>query len=170
MAPLPRYLYARCCEDKDHVAGLESPDHRAKMREEVERSRQHLKDFAWTCGMRNTKVLNHGKTMVESTALEEDDDRHLWSNDPVHPASSAYEMIAGMLIEQAGALKGGGNKGKGGAMTEQSNKRPKISPSREWGNSRGAFARGAYLQARGGLYSCGGGWTRGVARPRRMGG
>jgi hypothetical protein len=62
LSPLPRYLYERCCADKDHVVGLEENGHRDRMREDAEKSRTFLKDFAWTCGLRHAKTLNmqHG--------------------------------------------------------------------------------------------------------------
>jgi hypothetical protein len=116
---------------------LDSPDHRARIRDEVEKSRQYLKDFAWTCGVRNVKVVNLGRAVTDSTALDEDDDWHLWVNDPVHPANSAYNAIAEMLIEQAGALKGGGNKRKGGDNTDNRNKRHQASPNVDWRDNRG---------------------------------
>ncbi len=42
----------------------------------MERSRQHLKDFARSCGRRNAKALNPGKAVVEGALLEHDDDRN----------------------------------------------------------------------------------------------
>ncbi len=82
-------------------------------------------------------MVNPGRAVTDSTALDEDDDRHLWVNDPVHPANPAYEAIADMLIEQAGALKGGRNKRKGGDNMENQNKRHKASPNTDWRDIRG---------------------------------
>ncbi len=47
---------------------------------------------------------------MDSSALEEDVDRHLWLGDPVHPSGNPYEVIAKMIIEQANSSKGPGNK------------------------------------------------------------
>ncbi len=110
LAPLPRYMYSRCCEDPEHVAGLESPNHRRKMRDEVDSARQHLKDFAWSCGIRNAKAMNPGRSLMESAALEDEEDRHLWLADPVHPSEDAYEVIAKMIVEHANSTPPASNK------------------------------------------------------------
>jgi hypothetical protein len=128
LAPLPRYMYSSCCEDPEHVAGLESPNHRGKMRDEVDSARQHLKDFAWSCGIRNAKALNPGRSLMESAALEEEEDRHLWLADPVYPSEDAYEIIAKMIVEHANSTKGQGTKRKGQHDPTASNKKIKMMP------------------------------------------
>jgi hypothetical protein len=163
LAPLPRYMYSRCCEDPDHVAGLESPNHRSRMREEVEGARQHLKDFAWSCGIRNVKAMNPGRSLMESAALEDEEDRHLWQADPVHPSEDAYEVITKMIVEHAYSTKGQGIKRKGQQDPSASNKKIKMMPQ----TSRGAlYNRGSYQHrppSRGRGYQGGRGlgWPRG---------
>ncbi len=88
------------------MPGLESAEHRARMREEVDKARQHLKDFAWSCGVRNTKVMNPGRASMDSSALDEDEDRHLWMDDPVPLSATVYDVIARMITEQANSFKG----------------------------------------------------------------
>jgi hypothetical protein len=165
LAPLPRYLYSSCCEDPEHVAGLDSPNHRGKMRDEVDSARQHLKDFAWSCGIRNAKALNPGRSLMESAALEEEEDRHLWLADPVHPSEDAYGIIAKMIVEHANSIKGNGLKRKGQHDHTESNKKIKMMPP-TW---RGAsYNRDSHLHrppTRGrGYYG-----ARGLGRPKDSG-
>jgi hypothetical protein len=171
LAPLPRYLYSRCCDDPDHVAGLESPDYRGKMREDVDNARQHLKDFAWSCGIRNVKSMNPGRSLMESTALEEDEDRHMWLTDPVHPSGDAYEIIAKMIIDQANSTKGQGIKRKGQQDSSATSKRVKLVPLSPRGTphnpnsySHRPLYRGTGLQGGRGL-----GWSRGPGFQRNRG-
>jgi hypothetical protein len=44
------------------------------MRDEAEKARQHLKDFAWSCRKRYAKAVNTGKAMLDGTVLEEDEE------------------------------------------------------------------------------------------------
>jgi hypothetical protein len=43
VGPLPRYLYASCCRDKDHVTNLRKDDYRSKMRADCDMARQKLR-------------------------------------------------------------------------------------------------------------------------------
>jgi hypothetical protein len=171
LAPLPRYLYSRCCEDPDHVAGLESPNHRGKMRDDVDNARQHLKDFAWSCGIRNVKAMNPGRSLMESSVLEDEEDRHMWLADPVHPSGNAYEVIAKMIIDQANSMKGQGTKRKGQQDSSATSKRIKMVPQ----SSRGIpYKRDSYphrppTRGRGYQGGRGLGWSRGPGSQRNCG-
>jgi hypothetical protein len=51
--------------------------------------------------------------MLEGNLLEEDYDCHLWDSDQtIHQSNKTYKVISESLIQQAGGLKGGGNKRK----------------------------------------------------------
>jgi lysophospholipase L1-like esterase len=41
---------------------------------------------------------------MHSLALDEDEDRHLWMGDLVHPSEKAYDVIARMIVKHAGKL------------------------------------------------------------------
>jgi hypothetical protein len=58
VGPLPRYLYASCCRDKDHVTNLRKDDYRSKMRADCDMARQKLKDSAWFSGFERAKAIN----------------------------------------------------------------------------------------------------------------
>jgi hypothetical protein len=141
------------------------------MRDEVDSARQHLKDFAWSCGIRNAKALNPGRSLMESAALEEEEDRHLWLADPVHPSEDAYEIIAKMIVEHANYTKGYGMKRKGQHDPTASNKKIKMMPPTWRGVS---YTRDSHLHrppARGRGYQGGRGlgWSRGSGFQRNGG-
>jgi hypothetical protein len=51
------------------------------------------------------KTINPGKTLLERALLKEDNDRHVWENNPVHPSPSAYSIIAKAIGEHDDRLK-----------------------------------------------------------------
>jgi hypothetical protein len=63
------------------------------MRDFAERSRVHLEEFGWTCGIRYSKMVNLGKDISDSMEMEEDEDRKVWETDPVQPCPLAYTSI-----------------------------------------------------------------------------
>ncbi len=168
LAPLPRYLYSRCCSDESHVTGLGKPGPKEKIREAVEKSRVFLKDFAWYCGIRYAKAINPGKAILDSAALEEDDDWRAWEEDPVHPKTHTHNYIAESIILHADGLKGAAGKRKGGpGWPASANKQAKLSKDSDWNNTRrDFFSANPRVGGRG--TGRGSGWkgSRGFARPR----
>ncbi len=76
------------------------------MREEVDKARQHLKDFAWSCGVRNTKVVNPGRALMDRSALDEGEDRDLWTDDPIPLSATAYNVIARQIHSKGPTISG----------------------------------------------------------------
>jgi hypothetical protein len=58
LAPLPRYLAAGCCEDKDHMPNRSSPDFIKKLEEGVYGARTNIKNFAFRHGLRKSATIS----------------------------------------------------------------------------------------------------------------
>jgi hypothetical protein len=56
--PLPSYLEAGRCPDKDHVANRQDPDYRKVQEEAVYNSRQNIKNFAFRHGLRRCVTIS----------------------------------------------------------------------------------------------------------------
>ena len=168
--PLPRYLEQSCCVDPTHVANMQLKDYKAKLEEAVYSCKANLKDFAFTSGVRNCRVVASWSCMKKRAAI--------WAADPVHPTEGAYDDLATVIaacVPSTAAKRvrspswgSGGGVGPGG----QADKRPRAdrnrtdtsSPNPYSGYSRGG--RGGphwHVMSRGG--GAGGGGSRG-GRPR----
>ncbi len=106
VGPLPRYLYASCCRDKDHVTTLRKDDYRSKMRADCDMARQKLKDSAWFSGLEKAKAINLGRSLRDFCDKEGMDERLLWIEDPVHPTLEGYRAIAEDIVRVASTIAG----------------------------------------------------------------
>jgi hypothetical protein len=105
MAPLPCYLEASCCGDKDHVANRAQEDFKKKMEEGIYAARQNLKNFAFRNGLRNCVTISTwGK--VKHTP-------NMWET-PTKLRTECYGTIAEAVEEAVANL---GNKRAGGNLT-----------------------------------------------------
>jgi hypothetical protein len=53
----------------------------------------NLRDFLYTSGYRNIKVLDPG------SVFRGREDKQIWGDDPIHPAEMAYDLLAAASIE-----------------------------------------------------------------------
>jgi len=83
--PLPRYWTRGCCQDKSHVANLKEDSYQSELESSVYNSKSNLRDFAFTAGMKNCKVI------AAWAAIKKLPD--IWANDPVHLSPSGYSTI-----------------------------------------------------------------------------
>ena len=92
VTPIPRYLLQRCCSDPEYVPNLASEDYRKLLEDAVFDCRKNFKDFAFSKGLRNVKVLgpwNAIRRLRDSA----------WATDPIHPEPVAYDCITGSILE-----------------------------------------------------------------------
>ena len=92
VTPIPRYLLQRCCSDPEYVPNLASEDYRKLLEDAVFDCRKNFKDFAFSKGLRNVKVLgpwNAIRRLRDSA----------WATDPIHPEPVAYNCITGSILE-----------------------------------------------------------------------
>jgi hypothetical protein len=128
------------------------------MREEVDRSRENLKNFSGSCGIRTSKVISPGKALLDELLLEDGEDQGVLAADPVHPTAKAYDIIAEAVLKFAGEIQVGNNKRRLGAA-EPAPKRAKFTwgnQGRQRGHAGPPRARGARVRGwRGGRFRSG---------------
>jgi len=90
VSPLPRYLERGCCGDSDHVANNKQPDYKAKLEDQVYACKNNFKDFAFTNGLRNCRVVAAWPAMKKRPDI--------WRQDPVHPTECAYDDLAKVIV------------------------------------------------------------------------
>jgi hypothetical protein len=122
LTPMPRYLYACCCNSEEHAPNREEPSFEADLRKALAECRDHYKNFLFTSGLRGFVVKNPGLCVPE---MDEEGDR-LWLDDPVHPTASGYSRIVEMIISDADKLRGkASGKKRAGSVLEAASKRPR---------------------------------------------
>ena len=87
--PIPRYLEAGCCSDPDHVTNIKNADYKAKLEEQVYACKANFKDFAFTGGLRNCRVVASWPAIKKRVPL--------W-HDSVHPVEGGYDDLAKVII------------------------------------------------------------------------
>ncbi len=65
-----------------------------------------MKDFAWSCGVQNIKVMDPGRALMDRSALDEGEDRDLWTADPVPLSATAYDIIARQIRPKGPTISG----------------------------------------------------------------
>jgi hypothetical protein len=89
LTPMPRYLYMSCCQRTDHAPNRTGEDFEAVFRKSLMECRTHYKDFLFTSGCKNFKIINPGLCVPR----EDEDGNQLWGPDPVHPREEGYARI-----------------------------------------------------------------------------
>ena len=109
--PLPRYLDRGCCSEPAHVSNLLQHDYKSKLEDQVYCCKNNLKDFSFTSGLRNCRVVAAWPAIKKRAGI--------WLDDPVHPAEVAYDDLAKVIMA---------------CLPKTADKR---SSSTAWGNSGG---------------------------------
>jgi hypothetical protein len=78
LSPLPRYLVHGCCRYTDHMPNRAAADF-SQLKSELRGVSANLRDFLYTSGYRNIKVLDPG------TVFRGREDDQIWGDDPIHP-------------------------------------------------------------------------------------
>jgi uncharacterized membrane protein YgcG len=194
MAPLPRYILNACCGDDDHMPNRAAADFSQQLKTELRGVAANLRDFLYTGGYRNIKVLDPG------SAFRGWEDDQLWGEDPVHPREAAYDLLANAGKDLCEAAANHSCKKRPRAASDasgpssqprQQGGRDESGDNREadgrfggaratggGGNGRGASGGGGAMSG-GGSRGGGGGrgrgredwrWSRGFNKPRGGGG
>jgi hypothetical protein len=88
LSPLPRYLVHGCCRDVDHMPNRAAADFAQQLKAELRGVSANLKDFLYTAGYRNIKVLD------PNAIFRGREDDQIWGDDPIHPVEAAYDLLA----------------------------------------------------------------------------
>jgi hypothetical protein len=108
LVPVPRYLYAPCCSDVEHVPNLEDEDHVEKLVGALDSTHKLWRGMLFRERMPNTKVCNTSKIIS---------DKAFWGPDPVHPSPEGYNAMGKFVLRgfstMLGSLGGGGGSGGG---------------------------------------------------------
>ena len=162
LTPLPRYIYAGCCEDPDHISNRLEESYAVNLMDKLEGLRRLLKGMAFTAKIKEIKVINVGRK------LEEVD---LWGDDPVHPLEAGYGRIADLALQGIADMSTTGSERAGEGRKRPQEQVGSQGPCKRalWGAEAGPFARrfepGPWRGRGGWGGRRGGGW-----RGRRAGG
>ena len=132
---MARLITGSCCQDQSHAANRGNSDFYTKMKDELAASCRNIKDFLFTSGHRNGRVMDPARSLLGLTAAE------IWGNDPVHPRKEAYEIIAKSVIEVERTCGSGQAKRKRSREDEGSNS-TNTGPTHR-GSSRGTRPMGS---------------------------
>jgi hypothetical protein len=106
MTPLPRYLWARCCDNPSHITNSEVSGYAAAMGASLRELNKCLRNMIFMRKLKGISTLNAMEALglIPSSVsdLNEDEDRviALWGPDPVHPTSAAYRELATRVAEK----------------------------------------------------------------------
>jgi hypothetical protein len=95
LTPLPRYLYAPCCTDQDHIPNLENEDHVPKLLADLDSTHRLWRGIAFRDKISNFKICNVSKLLEEQT---------WWRSDPVHPTVEGYNRVSTFILKGFRAL------------------------------------------------------------------
>ena len=104
VGPMPRYVTEGCCPDPDHVTNRTRPDFYTKMKDDLVSCGTAIKDFLFTSGLRNGRVMDPGRQLRGLDATE------IWGTDRVHPKREVYGLLANGVINVERACGSGRSK------------------------------------------------------------
>jgi hypothetical protein len=99
VSPLPRYVWARCCDDPQHITNSEKESFAADMGRGLRDLTINLRNMLFMRKLKNVCIVNSTEAMgiiPGEQGTEEGLDRiiALWGSDPVHPTRGAYQRLA----------------------------------------------------------------------------
>jgi hypothetical protein len=98
VAPIPRYVTRGCCEDRTHVSNRTDRYYLEDMRLQLDGLRRHMKEFAYSSGMRNVKIYDPNSDLRDFTVKE------IWGEDPIHPTPLAMGRMADGITSLADVI------------------------------------------------------------------
>ena len=113
---IPRYLYGKCCSDRDHIPNFANPGYREQVENSVLDSRRYLKDFSFRLGLKTARVACVWPRLRKMAVTE------LWKEDHIHMQDPGYKAIAEIIASlgttpkyterREGSLPGGMKRGR----------------------------------------------------------
>jgi hypothetical protein len=88
--PLPRYWSKGCCGDKLHVTNISGENYQADLEAAIYACKGHLKDFAFTAGIRDCKVIAAWPAIKKLPTI--------FAADSVHLSSEAYHTLGQVVV------------------------------------------------------------------------
>ena len=93
VVPMARFITGSCCGDSTHAVNRSNNDFYTKMREELTASCRNIKDFLFTGGFRNGRLMDPARALLGLTVAE------IWNSDPIHPKLEIYNIMAKSVIQ-----------------------------------------------------------------------
>jgi hypothetical protein len=90
MTPIPRYLYAGCCEDADHAPNRADENFVDSQLDGLDKAKRMLRSVAFKHGLKEMKIVNPARELADPS---------LWNGDPVHPTAEAYRRVLDYLVK-----------------------------------------------------------------------
>ena len=141
VGPMPRYVTAGCCPETDHVTNRNDLGFYQKMKDDLVACGGAIKDFLFTSGHRNGRLMDPARQLRSLAAAES------WGADPIHPKKEIYGLLADGVIEVERSCNGGQQKKTASTVSDGDNYSSAAKP----------FNRGGFQQN----FHRGGGKTRG---------
>jgi hypothetical protein len=102
VSPLPRYVWARCCTDPQHIINSEKESFASDMGRGLRDLTINLRNVLFMRKLKNVFVVNSTEALgiiPSDQGSDEGLDRiiALWGSDPVHPTREAYQRLAAKI-------------------------------------------------------------------------
>ncbi len=106
VSPLPRYAWARCCNDPEHIVNSEKATFASDMGRGLRDLTMNLRNMLFMRKLKNVTVMNSTEALgiiPSDHGSDEGLDRiiALWGSDPVHPTRDAYQRLASRIVARA---------------------------------------------------------------------
>jgi hypothetical protein len=99
ISPMTRCWSKSCCDNPDRVKNLSDPYYQSILLASLKEAKQNLKDFLFTEGRRNFRVLDPN---VDIQSLKVED---VWVADPIHPLPAVFTKIAEAVAKIVAAMR-----------------------------------------------------------------
>jgi hypothetical protein len=93
-----------CCDNDNHIANRKRPGFEANLNRELKEVAERLRDYLFTTGYKQVKVLDPGVSWGGKTKDE------LWGDNAVHPNKEAYKMMANGVVSINTGMESGAKK------------------------------------------------------------
>ena len=104
LAPMPRYLMAGCCTDKDHIPNMAEAGYEDVIFSGVDNIRRQCKNFMHMNKVSDCTTINTGQMICSSEGARTTPDnikeelKAIWGPDPVHASGDCYARLAKNLL------------------------------------------------------------------------
>ena len=98
VGPMARFIISSCCQDQAHAANRRNNDFYTKMKKELAACCRNIKDFLFTSGHRNGRVMDPARSLLGRRSD--------------HPRKDIYDIIAKGVIEVEMTFSSGQTKRK----------------------------------------------------------